>query len=163
MMKLYEISDQYQQAISRALDNEVEADALTRDLEIITDSFAVKAEAVVGYLRNIEADATAYKAEADRLTAEGKAIQKKADKLKDYLAHEMRRCNLNEIQAGVNKLKFIKNRWSVEVDCAPDDLPREYQRVSVEADKAALKIALADAFVKIPGVRLIQTERLRIS
>ena len=161
-MKLYEISDQYQQAISRALDNEADADALTRDLEIITDTFAVKAEAVVGYLRNIEADATAYRAEADRLAAEGKAIQAKADKLKDYLAYEMRRCNLTEIQAGVNKLKFVKNPWSVEVDCDINQLSPEFKRIKEEPDRVALKKAL-EAGEEINNVRLIQTERLRIS
>ena len=49
-MKLYAISDTYQQAIGRALETEEDAEALTRELSTIMDGFAVKAEAVLGKL-----------------------------------------------------------------------------------------------------------------
>jgi len=74
----------------------------------------------------------------------------------------MRRCNLTEIQAGVNKLKFVKNPWSVEVDCDINQLSPEFKRIKEEPDRVALKKAL-EAGEEINNVRLIQTERLRIS
>jgi hypothetical protein len=161
-MKLYAISDTYQQAIGRALETEEDAEALTRELSTIMDSFAVKAEAVLGYVRNVEADANAYKAEADRMATHFKALQSKIDRLKEYLAHEMRRCNLTELHAGPNELKFVKNPWSVELDLPADELPEKYRRVKVEADKAALATDLKTG-IEVCGARLVQTERLRIT
>ena len=161
-MTLYQISDTYQQAIGRALETEEDAEALTRELSAITDSFAVKAEAVLGYVRNVEADANAYKAEMDRLQAHFKALQGKSDRLKEYLSHEMRRCNLTELKAGPNELKFVKNPWSVEVECPTENLPVEYIRTTIAPDKTALATALK-AGEQIAGVRLVQGERLRIT
>ena len=161
-MRLYEISDTYQQAIGRALETEEDASALTRELSTIMDSFAVKAEAVLGYVRNVEADANAYKAEADRMATHFKALQSKIDRLKEYLAHEMRRCNLTELPAGPNELNFVKNPWSVELDLPADELPEKYRRVKVEADKAALATDLKTG-IEVCGARLVQTERLRIT
>ena len=161
-MQLYKIADQYAQAIGRALESEEDAEALTRELEAITDSFAVKAEAVVGFIRNIEADAEAFKVESDRLAARGKALQANSDRLKAYLEHEMRRVGMQEIRAGLNTLKFVKNPWACEVGLPPEALPAKYQRIKIEADKAAIKADL-QAGIEVPGCRLIQNERLKIS
>jgi hypothetical protein len=158
---LYEISDTYQQAIGRALENEADAEALTRELEVITDSFAVKAEAVLGFMRGVEAEADAFKAESDRLAARGKALQANSDRLRKYLETEFRRLGLPEIKAGLNTLKFQSNPWSVEVAVDPESLPAKYQRVKVEADKTAIKADL-QAGVDVPGCRLTQGQRFVI-
>lgn len=160
-MKLYEIADQYAQAIGRALETEDDAEALTRELETITDSFTVKTEAVVGFLRNVEADADAFEAESARLADRAKTIQARADRLRHYLEQEFRRIGLPEIKAGLATLKLVKNPWAVEVMVPPEALPAKYQRVTVAPDKVALKEALAAGEI-IDGARLIQNDRLKI-
>ena len=160
-MKLYEISDIYQQAIGRALETEDDAEALTRELEVITDSFAVKSEAVIGFMRGVEAEAAAFKAESARLADRAKSLQNNADRLKGYLETEFRRLGLPELMAGLNTLKFHPNPWAVEVSVEPESLPAKYQRVKVEADRTAIKADL-QAGVDVPGCRLIQSERFVI-
>ena len=160
-MKLYEISDTYQHAIGRALETEDDAEALTRELEVITDSFAVKAEAVLGFMRGVEAEAEAFKAESDRLAARGKALQGNSDRLKKYLEIEFRRLGLPELKAGLNTLKFQKNPWAVDVEVQPESLPPKYQRVKIEADRIAIKADL-QAGVEVPGCRMMQSERFVI-
>jgi hypothetical protein len=143
------------------LENEADAEALTRELEVIMDSFAVKAEAVLGFMRGVEAEADAFKAESDRLAARGKALQANSDRLREYLETEFRRLGLPEIKAGLNTLKFQLNPWAVEVAVEPESLPAKYQRVKVEADKTAIKADL-QAGVDVPGCRLTQGQRFVI-
>lgn len=162
ILQLYKIADQYAQAIGRGLESEADAEALTRELEAITDTFAVKAEAVVGYIRNLDSEAEAFKAESDRLAARGKALQANSERLKKYLEYQMRRIGTPELRAGLNTLKMVKNPWSVDMDVGAEALPGRYQHWKVEADKVAIKAAL-QAGLEILGCRLTQGERLKIS
>lgn len=164
---LYQIADDYKRALSMLDDDatEPDAEALTQILGEVVDRFENKAANVVAYIRNVEAEAEAYKAEAARLLAGGKRREKAAAALKEYLAVEMRRCNLDECKAGLADLKFVKTPWAVEMDPGAD-LPEEYLRFkpapAPEPDKAKIAADLK-AGKQIEGVRLVQGERLRIA
>jgi hypothetical protein len=164
---LYKIADDYKTALAFLDDVETEpdAEALTQLLSEVTDRFEDKAANVVAYMRNVEAEAEAFKAEAARLAARQKALEKRAENLREYLSVEMRRCNLTECTAGFSSLKFVKNPWTVELD-AGIELPDDYMRFkpvpAPEPDKTKIAEALK-AGVEIPGARLIQKERLKIA
>ncbi len=163
---LYKIADDYQRALGMLDDDatELDAEALTQLLGEVTDSFEGKAANVTAYMRNVAAEADAYEHEAERLTLRGKTLRKRIDALKEYLALEMRRCNLTECNAGLNALKFVKTPWSVEIDPGAE-LPPEYIRVKPEVrepDKVKIAAALKEG-KEIAGARLVQGERLRIA
>ena len=162
---LYKIADEYRSALDLDLDTELDAEALTQLLGEITERFEDKAAAVTAYMRNVEAEAYAYAAEADRLAKHAKALNNRSDSLKDYLALEMRRCNLTECKAGLSQLKFVKNPWHVEIE--PDaHIPDKYMVTPPTPQPYPDKKALAEALKAgetIEGVQLKQDERLRIA
>ena len=161
---LYKIADDYSKAIDFDLDTEADAEALTVLLSEIQDRFENKAAAVVAYLRNIDAEGDAYKAEAARLVGEAQKRERRAKALRDYLTLEMRRCNLVECKAGLASLKFVNNPWRVELDPGvelPEDFLRRKPAPAPEPDKTKIAEALK-AGTDIPGARLVQDERLKI-
>jgi len=165
MTSLYQIGEDYARALDFDIDSEQDADALTALLGEIADRFEVKAANVTAYMRNIEAEAEAHAKEAQRHSDIARALTKRYAALKTYLEIEMRRCNMTECKAGLDKLKFVKNPWAVEI--SPDaTIPEEFLRRKPapppEPDKPKLREAL-EAGRQIEGIRLVQTERLKIS
>jgi len=162
MIALYKIADEYRQALDIDVDTELDAQALADLLGEVEARFEDKAAQVVGYWRNMEAEAEAYKAEADRLVERARVIRRRGDAVREYLALEMRRVGMAECRAGTSTLKFVKNPWAVEVEDV-GRLPDEYLRHKPpEPDKTKIAEALK-AGVQVDGARLVQSERLKIS
>jgi hypothetical protein len=165
MTTLYQIADDYKKALDFDLDTELDANALVELLGEITDRFELKAANVTAYLRNISAEKEAFEAESARLSEKAKAMDRRIEALKGYLSTEMRRCNLTECNAGLNKLKFVKNPWHVEITPGAI-IPGRYMVQPPIPVPYPDKKALADALKsgeKIGGVQLKQDERLKIS
>lgn len=159
-MNLYEIGAEYQKALTLSVESPDDAQALICLLDEVEGLFEAKAANVVAYARNLEAESGAYKAEAKRLAERAAAFQAKADMLKRYIENQMRACGMIELKAGFFDLKFVKNPWAVEIEEGAE-IPEEYIRVKREPDKTKLAEALKAGW-QIEGVRLTQTERLRI-
>jgi hypothetical protein len=158
---LYEISQQYRDVLNWDIENEPDAAALCDLLGEIEERFEKKAGAVIAFVRNIDAEAEAFRTEEKRLAEIRKHLERKSERLREYLDFEMRRCDFVELDAGLAKLKYVKTPWSVEVADGAE-IPQEYLRVKIEADKTKLKEAM-QAGEQFEGVRLVQGERLRIS
>lgn len=151
-MNLYEISAQ----LSEALEN-VEVNPDTGEvsgveaLDALDQAFEDKAEGLACYIKGLAAEAEAIKTEKATLAKRQQLTEKKTERLKAYLAGCMN-------DAGKTKLRTprcsISFRKSERVE-APDAnaLPKEFQRITTEPDKAALKAALKDG-QKIEGAWL---------
>lgn len=108
-----------------------------------------------------------YEGEAEAMRAQAKRIQEAAAKI-DAKAEGIRKFVAGRIQPG-QKVKDDRVTLSmressaveVEKDTSPTDLPFEYQRVKVEADKTLLKAALKKGEL-ISGVALITRYNLQI-
>jgi hypothetical protein len=162
MIALYEIGSEYRSVLTWDIDSELDAEALCQLLGEIEARFEDKAAAVVAFIRNVDAEAEAYKQEEDRLKEHRVRLEKRSANLKKYLEIEMRGCGFDELKTGLAHLKFVKNPWSVDIEPGAD-IPNQYLRFrDPEPDKAALKTAL-ERGEEIEGVRLTQTERLRIT
>lgn len=61
------------------------------------------------------------------------------------------------LEGEMGRIIYIKKSTSVEVNIEASDLPIEFQRINVEADKIALKTALQEN-VEIDGVKLVVKE-----
>lgn len=162
MIALYEIGAEYRNVLTWDIDNEPDAEALCQLLGEIEGRFEDKATAVVAFIRNVDAEAEAYKKEEDRLREHRARLETRSANLKKYLEIEMRGCGFDEMKAGLARLKFVKNPWSVDIEPGAD-IPNQYLRFrDPEPDRKALKEALENG-VEIEGVRLTQSERLRIT
>ena len=106
---------------------------------------AAKGEGYIAMIRKFEASAEGIKAERERLQRAEQTMQNAAKNLKARLCNAMlvRGETLHQTALGKVRLQQNGSRPLVLL-VEPENLPDEYQRVHVEADKAALKKALKE-------------------
>lgn len=157
-MKLYELVD-------AALDLQEQLEAGEMDEQAFTeavDSIGLdkKIESICGVLRNLEAEAEAFKAEKERLAAREKTARNAVDRLKAYLVVNVKTLGVKTVKAGTFALSLGKSK-SVEVLDATK-IPAQYLiEQAPKVDKANISKALKDG-VEVPGARLLESEYLRI-
>lgn len=108
-MTLYEIKDNYLNALENL---EVNEDGEITNLDVIEQAegeFKDKAEAVACYIKSLEADAKALKEEIENLTARMNTKKNRAEKLRDYLAFCMEATNAERIETSKCNLFFRKS------------------------------------------------------
>jgi hypothetical protein len=158
---LYAIADRYREIIGIEADSDEAKGALRNALDEVQEQFDLKAESIIRFIRNLEAQADAVKSEEERLAARRKAVENKAAWLKDYIADTMRSMNLREVKAGIFEAKFRKNPASPNITNKAL-IPAQYftpqePRINNAAIKDALKAGEA-----IEGAELVQGESLSI-
>lgn len=151
MRPLYEINGDIRQLLENA--------EITEDGEYLIDFKALQAlqmereqklTGVALYYKNIVSEAAMVKAEKKALEDRAKALDRKADRLKEYLKDALNGESLSDPRV---KVSFRKSPDSVDV-FSIEKLPSMYFRVKTEPDKTAIKKALQDG-KDIPGARLI--------
>ena len=130
-------------------------------LEGLTEARDTKIENIALYIKEMEAQAEAIKAEADRLTARAKSAQKKADRLKDYLSMNLQREKQMDFETSRCKISFRKS----EVVSIPDEnyLPKKYlsKNITYTPDKKAIKEQLK-AGKAVRGATIITKQNIQI-
>lgn len=117
MATLYELTAQWAalvDAYDMAEDDEERAEALAALAEAEGD-ITVKAEAYARIMRNYQATADAFKAEAQRLAKKQKAAEAAVDRLKAALLDAMQSVGTEEIVTGIGKWRIQVNPWSCEI------------------------------------------------
>lgn len=158
---LYAIAERYREVLGMEATTDDERAALVNAIDSMEGEFAEKVENVVRYIRNCEADAETLRAEEIRLATKRQALARKAENLTGYIEAMMIMTGKREIKAGIFDLKFAKNPPSIVV-LDEAQVPREYFTtpepvISKQAIKDAIK-----AGVEVPGVQIMQNERLKI-
>ena len=162
MANLFEINSNIMAAWDAAIDPETgEVDetalALFESLQIERDA---KIENIACWIKNLKSDAEALKTEAKNMADRAKAAERKADSLKRYLAAALHGEKFQSARAAISWRKSV----SVEVDDAEvENLPEQYirRKVSVEADKTAIKDALKAGEI-LEGCRLVESNNISI-
>ena len=154
-MRLFELTAAY-----AALQDAEDAEAFAQALDDLGDEITVKALSVAAVIRNLDAEAEATRAEANRLYERSNAAKNRRDGLKEYLL----RC-LDE--AGMAQVKDA--RFTVAVRPSPPSvdvldmaaLPERYLRYKgPEPDRSAIRGDLL-AGQDVPGAELV-TDRKHI-
>ena len=163
-MKLYEINQQYTAALEffGDADTDLSLDAALDTFEAIEGDFEQKVISVAAYAKQLDAEADAIKAAMERMEKRRKAIEHRADYLKDYTKICMGQMGKTKISCPWFAVSIQKNPPSVTVyDEAA--LPFEYvaEVTTTKVDKAAIKAALA-AGVAVAGAKLSNRTRLVI-
>jgi isopentenyl diphosphate isomerase/L-lactate dehydrogenase-like FMN-dependent dehydrogenase len=108
MMRLYEITDRYTQALELIHDPD-KYDQLNDTLESLDEPMQEKLESIGKIRQNKLAEAEALKAEADRLMERAKKAKKEADSLANYVEFTMKKHNFKKLETPLFKFSFRKS------------------------------------------------------
>ena len=120
-----------------------------------------KREAYVHVIRNAEAMATDLQRESKAFSLRAGQHRNLAARLKKRLLEDLQANGEQRARAGKWNLRRQRSPEKVAVYIDAEDLPEEFQRVTVAVDKQLLLQALKQG-EKIDGVKIEQDEHLRI-
>lgn len=154
-MKLYELTNQYHNALTALDDPDLPPEAVQDTLEGLQGEITEKGKNVAAYFQNLEADVEAMKAAEQRIAQRRKTAESRVRQMKEYLLHNMQECGISEISCPEFTVKLGKCPASVEI-VDKDELPKQYIVTKTETapDKKALKEALQNGD-DINGARLV--------
>jgi hypothetical protein len=160
-MRLYDIAREIEDAfICDEETGEIPPDA-AKKLDGLEGAFELKAENIAKLICGVEAEAEAFKAEAERLQQRRKTLENRAEWLKQYLADCMQLLGRPKVKAGVFALSL---RTSERIDVPNiDALPEQYRRTTttIEPDKRLIAQDRKGG-ATIPGVTTIERVGLLI-
>ena len=163
MTSLYQLAHDFREQLDSLFDPE------TGEALPAFDEFRVmlgnKANAVAAYVLNCESDAAQAKDAIKRIKALQTAYERKADRLREYLAENMKTAGIHEIKAAdgsfVVKL-YVDRDESVEIDeGALFDLELCNDPKPPEPSKTKIKNAIL-AGQPVAGARIVRKDRLTI-
>ena len=130
------------------------ASALVDELSLAREE---KIDGIALYIEELGVNAAALKAKADELAKRAKAMENKAQRLKDYLATEL---NGEKYESTPVKISYRKTTTVVVDETV---LPAEYfsEKVERKPDKTAIKDAIKGGAV-IPGATLVENRNIQI-
>ena len=153
-MNLYEIDKAIETAFNLAIDPETgevneEQMMLLEMLEMDRDK---KIENVACFIKNLRADAAAYKAEKDAFAKRQKQAENKAESLSNYLQSVLNGEKFNSTRCSVSFRKT--NKVALDEGYTVYDIDTHFLRMSEPTlDKTEIKRAL-DAGMSIEGVHM---------
>lgn len=164
-MKLYQLADEYQQALEVLDDPELPEEVVRDTLEALQGGLVQKGQAVAAYALNLSAEIEALKAHEKRVAAKRKTLEAREAWFREYLKTNMERCGISEIKAidGTFTAKLGKGRPSVVIDdekLIPDD--SEFVRWTRSVDKTAIAAAIKNG-QEVPGAHVETRPSLRIA
>ena len=165
-LTLWQMTDRYLQALQALSDDDDLPPEVVRDtLDALGGDLQVKAGNVATYIRMLDTETEAIKAEIDRLRALEKRVDTHATRLRQYLLENMQRAGITRIEhteAPFYRISIRRNPPRVVVD-EETFIPAEFVRTKVveDIDKTAIKAAI-QAGQDVPGAHLEQNERLDI-
>lgn len=154
MSTLYSID----QAILSCVDAETGEIIDSAALDALLMQREEKLESVALWIKNLQSDALAYKAEKEAFAAREKAALNKADSLKNYLTYALQGKKFSTARCAVS---FRKSEAVEILDEA--SIPQNYvvETVSTKPDKKTIKEAIK-AGQEVVGCRLVENLNLSI-
>lgn len=161
---LYQLSDELILLLDQV---DPKTGALPEAFGDVRDLVAAKAEAVAAFVLNQEAGAAMVHAAAIKLEARAEAIERRATRLREYLAFHMKRAGISRIDAADHTFSiklFLERDARVEIfDSA--QLPLAFWRTPPQPAPVPNKVLISQELktgVDVPGTRLVKSDRLTI-
>lgn len=161
---LYVLADQYLADLQKLAELDLDEQTVADTLEGLSGELEVKATNVAMFARNLEATAEAIKTAEAQMAARRKAIEARAERLREYLKTNMERTGISLIEGPYFSLKIKQNPPAVHVE-DPALVPTEFKKFTPPPPPTVDKKAVADALklgVDVPGCRLERGTRLEI-
>jgi hypothetical protein len=163
MTALYLIAQEYRAAAAQLADLDLPPEVIADTLESLAGDIETKAQSVAHMVRQLDANAAAVKQWAKDASERAKAIEARAERLREYLSSNMQACGIQRIEGPGITLSFRKSSAVVIDDEA--QIPAAYMRQKppppAEPDKVALAAALKLGET-IPGARLETRQSLQV-
>ncbi|MET3505441.1 siphovirus Gp157 family protein [Halalkalibacter oceani] len=157
-MKLYELTDAYQQVLELA---ENDSESFLDTLKSLEDAIEVKIENTAKLIKTLDGEAEVIKAEEKRLSERRKALENKVTGLKNYLEYELEKLNLDKVKGAILTTSMQNNPPSVEV-LNEKKIPKIYFKPQPsKLDKTTLLKDLKEG-KEVEGAAIKQTKSLRI-
>lgn len=163
-LTLYELSDQFQLAAQKLADLDLDEETIADTLEGLQGELEVKATNVAMFARNLESMAEQIKLAEAAMSARRKAIENRAQRVKDYLKLNMERTGIQKIESPYFNISIRDNPPSVVIDAAsqiPEDYMRQPELPPAVPDKKLIAQAIKDGYT-VPGCHLESSKRLEI-
>lgn len=161
MPSLYELSKDYKelQAMLEVAETDEDMEAIQNTLDMLDCSIDEKIENTAMFIHNIKGDIQAFKDEAKRMQEKAKTLENMTERLKSNIDHVMKKNQLTKKKVGLFKCYYKKSE-TVEIDNL-DALPDEFRKVTIAADKVAIKKAIK-AEQEVAGARIETHMNLQI-
>lgn len=160
-MKLYEINETYMSIQELMNDESADVEMLETALGQVGDELEIKAENYAKIIKHIEGDIETVKREKDRLANKQKSMESKLIWMKSNLQNAMELQDKKKFTTSLFKISIQKNPPSVLIKMDASQLDERFQKIKIEANKAAIKEAI-ESGETIEGATIVQTESLRI-
>ena len=153
MATLYEIDA----AIMDCVDTETGEIIDEKKLNALLMERSAKLEGVALWIKNLDSDAAAIRAEREALEKRQKAAENKAASLRIWLANALSGQKFSTARVAISYRKSV----STEVDS--DIAPKKWckKKITYTPDKTAIKEALLSG-MKIKGCRLVEKQNIQI-
>ena len=144
MASLYDITGRALMLMDMADDEDIEEDVLKDTLEGIEGEYDDKIEAYCKVIKNLEGDAKAFAEEIKRLQGKKKCIENNIDRMKKTMFDSLKLMERTSAGGKILKASIQKNGGKAPLvfDVNEEDVPIEFQRVSVEPNNEAIRDAL---------------------
>lgn len=163
MTTLAMIAAQYRADADKLADLDLDEQTVADTLEAMAGDLEIKAQSVAHMVRAFEADAAAVSQWAKDAAARAKAIEARADRLRDYLSHCLDQAGIEKIDGPGIRISWRKSS-SVVIDdetqiplslmvCPPAPAPRP--------DKASIASEIK-AGRDVPGAHVEQRRSLQV-
>jgi len=163
-LKLYELTDAYTSALDLFTDPEQSftADLIADTLESIELDFDDKVINTAKVIKSMQAEAEAIHQAIKPMMDRMKAIETRADSLKDYLLHNMQKVGKNQVKSPWLTVNVQASQKSLNV-FDESKVPQKFKHnvVSVVIDTATIKNIMKNG-IDIAGCEVVQGEHLRI-
>lgn len=125
-------------------------------LEIERDT---KISNIACWIKDLNAEAAAIKAEKQNMEKRQKAAENKAESLKNYLSNYLAGATYKDARVAISFRKSISTEIAEDLDLST--LPEDYKKITVTANKTAIKEALQNG-AKIDGCALVEKSNIQI-
>jgi hypothetical protein len=162
-LTLYQIASEHRAMVEALMDATSDPQTIADTIEAESYPLEIKAQNVAFAIRNLEAAAASIKEAEAQMAARRKAIENRAQHVKDYLLRCMDIANVPKIECPHFALSVRANPPSVEI-FDEKQVPFDYMReipARLEVDKTLIKQAIKDGF-DVPGAKLTTGKRLEI-
>lgn len=164
-ISLYHLSTEYQQALVALSDPDLPEDVVADTLQALEGGLVQKGQAVAAFVLNLAAEVEAVKIVEKRIVARRKALEGRAEAMREYLRSNMAACDITEIKAvdGSFTAKLAKGAPAVVLDDESlflDD--SEFVTWTRSLSKSKIAAAIKEGR-EVPGAHLETKPSLRLS
>ena len=163
-LSLYSAAD----TLAPLLDQIDEDGVMSEELASALSVFEGKGAAVTAYILNMDRNAEMIRHAAEAMAKRAEPLEKRSERLRVYLADQMKRAGITEIVANDQSFSatlHIERDASVEI-FDPAQLPVEYMTVPKAPEARPNKTAISSAIKagkEVAGARIVKRDRLTLS